>query len=94
MILGVSLYANCFAFFTVSIYNQNKKRIENMMRYEESKELAVLRSFPSEMRDSIRFYYNNLRLKFENMNETYKILQELPKNLKSEMSLFVNSDLI
>jgi hypothetical protein len=29
MILGVSLYANFFAFFTVSIYNRNKKRIEN-----------------------------------------------------------------
>jgi len=31
MVLGVSLYANFFAFFTVTIYNRNKKIIENMI---------------------------------------------------------------
>ncbi len=46
MVVGVSIYANFFAFFAVSIYNRNRKRIENMKRLEESKKLAVLRNFP------------------------------------------------
>lgn len=50
MICGVSLYANFFAFFAVTIYNRNKKMIGNMLRYEESKELAVLRNFPTNIR--------------------------------------------
>lgn len=54
MLFGVSLYANFFAFFTVSIYNRNKKIIENMMRFEESKKLALLRNFPINLRFSIR----------------------------------------
>ena len=33
IVLGVSLYANFFAFFTVTIYNRNKKRIDNQMRF-------------------------------------------------------------
>ena len=94
IILGVSLYANFFAFFTVTIYNRNKKRIDNQMRFEESKQLAVLRSFPSEIRGSIRNYYNSYRLKFDRLYETYDILKELPTNMRSEMSLFVNSGLI
>jgi hypothetical protein len=65
MVCGVSLYANFFAFFTVTIYNRNKKMIENMLRYEESKELGVLRNFPGEIRAHSRNYYNNLRLKFD-----------------------------
>ena len=64
MICGVSLYANFFAFFTIAIYNRNKKMIENMLRYEESKQLAVLRNFPGEIRTHSRMYYNDLRLKF------------------------------
>jgi len=39
--------------------------IENMLRYEESKELGVLRNFPGEIRAHSRNYYNNLRLKFD-----------------------------
>ena len=46
MVLGVSTYANFFAFFAVTIYNRNKSRIENMMRFEEAKRLAMLRGFP------------------------------------------------
>jgi hypothetical protein len=46
MLLGVSTYANFFAFFAVTIYNRNKQIIENMMRFEESKKLAKLRGFP------------------------------------------------
>jgi hypothetical protein len=30
MLLGVSVYANCFGFFAVTIYNRNKKLIENI----------------------------------------------------------------
>jgi hypothetical protein len=65
MICGVSLYANFFAFFTVTIYNRNKKMIDNMLRYEESKELAVLRNFPNDIRLNSRRYYNSMRLQFD-----------------------------
>lgn len=67
MVLGVSLYANFFGFFAVTIYDRNRKRIENMIRYEESKKLAMLRSFPVNIRRTIREYYNNLRLKFDEL---------------------------
>lgn len=50
MLLGVSLYANFFAFFTVTIYNRNKKRIENMLKFEENKKMALLRNFPIDIR--------------------------------------------
>ena len=32
MVVGVSTYANFFGFFAVSIYNRNRKRLENMLR--------------------------------------------------------------
>lgn len=50
MVVGVSVYANFFGYFAVSIYNRNKRRIENMNKLQESKRLAVLRDFPNEMR--------------------------------------------
>ena len=78
MLLGVSLYANFFAFFAVTIYNRNKKRIENMMRFEESKKLAVLRNFPNDIRFSIREYYNHLRLKYDALCDKFEILHKLP----------------
>ena len=46
------------------------------------------------MKTSIRNYYNNYRLKFDQLCETYETLKELPTNVRSEMSLFVNSGLI
>ena len=46
MVLGVSIYANFFGFFAVSIYNRNFKRNENISRFEESKKLCILRNFP------------------------------------------------
>jgi CRP-like cAMP-binding protein len=46
------------------------------------------------MRTSIRNYYNTYRLKFDQLCETYETLKELPTNVRSEMSLFVNSGLI
>ena len=46
------------------------------------------------MRGSIRNYYNSYRLKFDRLCETYDIMKELPTNMRSEMSLFVNSGLI
>lgn len=74
MVLGVSFYANFFAFFTVTIYNMNKKRIDNMMRYEESKRLAVLRNFPNDIRFSIRDYYNSLQIKYDSLCGKFEIL--------------------
>lgn len=94
MLLGVSLYANFFAFFAVSIYNRNKKRIENMMRFEESKKMAVLRNFTPAIRLQIREYYNNLRLKYDALRDKFTILSQLPNSLRSEMSLFINNELI
>ena len=94
MIVGVSIFANFFALFVVSIYNRTKKRIENMRRLEESKKLAVLRNFPSDIRTKIRYFYNNLRLRYDNLCDKFDILQELPNSLKSELSLFINSEVI
>lgn len=37
MLLGVSLYVNFFAFFAVTIYKKNRMKIENMLKYEESR---------------------------------------------------------
>lgn len=37
MILGVSIYANFFAFFVVTIYKRNRERIQNLVRFEESR---------------------------------------------------------
>jgi len=59
MLIGVSVYANFFAFFIVSIYDRNRKEIENMMRFEEFKQLAVLRHFPKNIRIQTREYYNH-----------------------------------
>jgi hypothetical protein len=65
-----------------------------MMRYEQSKKLAILRSFPRPIRLGIREYYNNLRLKYDSLCSKFEILSELPNNLRSEMSLYLNTDLI
>ena len=74
MVLGVSLYANFFAFFAVSIYNRNKHQIENMKRFEEWKKLAVLRGIPGDIRVQTRQYYNKLRLKYDSLCDKFEIL--------------------
>lgn len=94
MVVGVSLYANFFAFFAVSIYNRKRKSIENMKRLEESKKLAVLRNFPNDTRTQIRYFYNNLRLRYDNLCDKFDIIEQLPNSLKSELSLFINSEVI
>lgn len=94
MLIGVSVYANFFAFFIVSIYDRNRKEIENMMRFEEFKQLAVLRHFPKNIRIQTREYYNSLRLKYDTLSNKFEILNELPNCLRGEMSLFINSELI
>lgn len=46
IIIGVCIYVEFFALFVVTLYNTNKRRMENMERLEESKKLEVLRDFP------------------------------------------------
>lgn len=46
IVVGVSIYIELFALFIVTLYNMNKKRLENMERLEESKKLEILRNFP------------------------------------------------
>lgn len=46
ILVGVSLYVEYFALFVVTLYNMNKKRLENMDRLGESKKLEVQRNFP------------------------------------------------
>jgi hypothetical protein len=94
MLIGVSVYANFFAFFIVSIYNRNRKQIENMMRFEEFKQLAVLRHFPKSIRIQTREYYNSLRLKYDALSSKFDIVNEMPNSLRSEMSLYINSEMI
>lgn len=94
MLIGVSVYANFFAFFIVSIYNRNRKEIENMKRFEDFKQLAVLRHFPKKIRIQTREYYNSLRLKYDALTIKFEIINELPNCLRSEMSLFINSEMI
>lgn len=94
MVVGVSVYANAFGHFAVSIYNRNKKMIENMNKLQETKRLAVLRNFPNDIRASIRYFYNDLRLKYDSLCDKFNILEEMPNSLKSELSLFINSEII
>ena len=35
-----------------------------------------------------------MRIKYENLREKFRILEQLPNSLKSELSLFINSELI
>lgn len=87
MLLGVSLYAHCFGFFAVSIYNRNRVRIDNMMQYEETKKLARLRSFPRKMRAQIGDYYNIIRLKYDALVGNFEMAKSLPDSLSTEFSL-------
>lgn len=41
MITGCSIYVGFFADFTVEIYNQNKKTIENEQKLEQAKQFAM-----------------------------------------------------
>lgn len=94
IVVGVSIYVELFAHFVVTLYERNRKRIENMERQEESKKLEVLRSFPQDIREHIRYYYKNMRLNYINLCEKFDILESMPNSLKSEFSLFINSELI
>jgi len=94
MITGSSSYAKFFADFTVTIQNRNFRHIENAKKMEEAKNFAALANLPEELRSKIRSYYNQMRMKYGKLYEKYRILQELPLSLRSELSLFINSDLI
>jgi len=94
MVVGSSIYANFFANFIVTIYNRNARQIENMKRLEHAKNFASQRNLPDEVRTKVRYYYNYLRLRYGDLVERYNILHELPLSLKSELSLFINSELI
>lgn len=61
---------------------------------EELKNFATLISLPEDLKYKIRSYYNHMRLKYGKLYEKYKILHELPLSLRTELSLFINQDLI
>ena len=50
-LIGVSVFVEFFALFVVTLYNMNKKRLQNMERLEEAKKLQILRNFPPDLRD-------------------------------------------
>jgi hypothetical protein len=90
MLLGVSLYVNFFAFFAVTIYKKNKLKIENMLRFEESRQMGTLKGFNRELRLKMRDYYNNLRLDFLELNEIYTQNAELPLSIRKKISIGMN----
>lgn len=64
MVTGVSVYINFFSNFMVDIYMSKIKLIENESRLEQVKQFAVQKNLNDEMRYKLRYYYNNLRLRY------------------------------
>jgi hypothetical protein len=94
MIAGCSTWGGFFADFTVELYKQNQATIDNEEKLDQAMQFALQRGLPSEMRDRIRLYYNNVRLNFKVLEDKYEILNQLPLTLKSELSLLFNCELI
>jgi len=64
MVVGATIYANFFAHFAVTVYKRNASRIDNLKRLEQAKAFASRRALPEGLKEKIRFYYNNLSLKY------------------------------
>ena len=61
---------------------------------EQAKYFSTIRNLPDDMRVKIRYFYNNLRMRFADFNDKYRIVQSLPEALQGEISLMFNSNLI
>ena len=94
MVAGASIYASFFADFAVSINLKNAKRTENNKRLEQAKKFARLHSLPQSLFKKMKLYYTSFRVDHGLLAEKYALLEELPLSLRTELSLFINSDLI
>ena len=94
MIVGASIYANFFANFAVTIYNNNEAQILNAKKLEQAKGFAHRRGLQEPLRAKLRYYYNHLALKLGALRERWDLLKELPLSLRTELALYTNADLI
>jgi hypothetical protein len=46
------------------------------------------------MRYKLRYYYNNLRLRYQELNDKHQQISDLPDSIQGELSLLLNSKLI
>jgi hypothetical protein len=91
---GYSIYFQYCADLTVAVASANAIYMENHQELEKMKKLSELRHLPDKIRAKIRFYFQNLRLPFEEFKRRNKLVETLPVSLKEEISLVVNQKLI
>ncbi|CAI2367549.1 unnamed protein product [Moneuplotes crassus] len=94
MVTGASIYANFFANFIVTMNNRNAKTIEKMKKHDQAKNFGNELNLPEIIMMKIRYYYNELSINYGDIYDRYSNLKELPTSLSTELSCFLNSNLI
>ena len=94
MVTGASIYANFFANFIVSMNEKNAKNIERMKKHDQAKNFGSQLNISEEIMLKIRYFYNELSIKYGDLYERYQNLKELPTSLSTELSIYLNSNLI
>lgn len=91
---GHSIYLVYYADISQSTTQSNMQFMENRSTLAEMNKLAEVRHLPEKLRKKIRYYFQNLRIPFEELKRRKALSKELPVCLKEEISLLVNQDLI
>ena len=94
MVTGASLYGNLFANFIVTMNNKNAKNIEKIKKHDQAKTFGSQLNISDKIMLKIRYFYNELSIKYGDLYERYANLKELPKSLSTELAIFLNSNLI
>lgn len=95
MITGASIYANFFANFIVALNERNAKRIDSMKKHDQTKQFGSQLNIDDNLMRKVRYFYNELDIKYGDLYDRYLNLRELPASLSTELSIsFMSTTLI
>lgn len=94
MLTGAIMYADLFANFATYINTKNAKSVECDKMQDQAINFGSQLWIPDSILSKIRNYYNNLRIKYSDLQESISNIKQLPTSLSSELWVTINSNLI
>lgn len=82
-VAGASVLIGYFSWLVTEWTLRNIQSYDNSYRYELAKQFCTSRNLPQDIRLKIRYYYQNIRVSFEEYYERMGILEDLPERMKT-----------
>jgi voltage-gated potassium channel len=93
MILGNTLFGSVFTAMTYKLNRKNERNLISKEKYQLAKYWTSKRKLPDDLKVRVLNFYN---IAHDRFNETsqFRILDELPLSLKTEIAMYLYKDLI